>query len=67
MEKEGLWNPITLEDQNASLIELEDKAIKRAIEKGILEKADEEARNLITSFVGGYVDLSEYTVNYVEK
>lgn len=67
VEKEGLWNPITLEDQNASLIELKDKSIARAKERGIIEKADAEAKVIIENFVGSFVDLSEYKINYVVK
>ena len=58
------WNPITAEDYNGSLKELEEKATKRALERGILENAQENAETLITNFIGGLIDLSQYKLEY---
>ena len=62
-EKTGLGNPISASDFNSSLVELEDTARAKALDKGILEKADESARTIIGNFIGGMVD-STYTVEY---
>ncbi len=59
-EKEGTGNHISITDYNKSLIELENAAEQKAIDRGLLEKADASAQTLIRSFVGGLVDLSEY-------
>ena len=64
-EKEGLGNPISVSDYNDSLIELENTAEKKAISKGLLDKADENARRIVANFVSGIPGLEEYTVNCV--
>lgn len=55
-EKEGFWNPLTLEDYNISEIEFENSAKARAIDKGILDRADESAKKIIENFVRGLVE-----------
>ena len=61
-EKEGTGNHITIEDYNNSLIELENSAERKAVERGILDRADANAERMIRVFVGSLVDLSEYTL-----
>ncbi len=63
-EKEGIGNRITLEDYNNALIELEKNAKNKALEKGILERADESTERIIRSFIGSLVDTSAYTVAF---
>ena len=50
-EKSGLGNPISISDFNRSLVELEENARTRAVERGILERAGENAARLIDNFV----------------
>lgn len=64
-EKTGLGNPLSASDFNQSLVELENTAREKAIERGLLERADENAAALIENFVGGLVDLSVYTLHIV--
>lgn len=64
-EKSGLGNPVSVADFNTSLAELENTASEKALERGVLEKADENARLIIRGFVGSLVDLSRYTVSCV--
>ena len=64
-EKIGFANPITVEDYNASLAELEQTAVDKALERGLLERADANARQVITNFVGGLVDLSTVRITFV--
>jgi len=52
-EDTSMWNPITAEDYNGSLIELKARAQERAIERGILDMANSRAEELITGFVRG--------------
>ena len=66
-EKEGLWNKTGIDDFNDSLMEFEDAAKKKALEKGIIDKADEGAQKLISSFVDSLIDNDEYTVTYVTE
>ena len=66
-EKEGLWNKTGINDFNDSLIEFENAAKAKALEKGIIDKADEGAKKLIASFVDSLIDSDEYTVTYVTE
>lgn len=63
-EKEGLWNKTTISNYNDSLVEFEKAAKSKALEKGILEKADEGAGKMIESFVNSVVDTQDYTIEY---
>ena len=58
-------NPITAADYNGSLIELEERAQQRALDRGILDSAAENAKKLIEGFIGGLVDLNVYKVEFV--
>ena len=64
-EKTGLGNPISLADYNTSLSELQNNARNKAVEKGVLTRADENAEILIRNFVVSLVgaDAYEITVN----
>ncbi len=61
-ENQSILNPIKVEDYNDTLISLEEKAREKALERGILEKAEEKARSLVTNFVSSLVDTDTYTV-----
>ena len=64
-EKNGIGNRISVEDFNDSLIELERNAEAKAIEKGLLEKADANAADIIGNFIKGITGDTVYTVKYV--
>lgn len=61
-EKNGLGNPLSVSDFNGSLIELEEKARERALERGILEQADENARQIIETFIGRFPELRDWSI-----
>jgi hypothetical protein len=61
-EKNGLGNPLSVSDFNDALVELEDKARTRALERGLLEKAKENARRVVVNFIGGFLDLAVYDI-----
>ncbi len=63
-EQESLWNPLKLEDYNVSLKSFEDAAKKKAIDNGILDRADEQAKALITNFLGNNPYTSKYKVAF---
>ena len=63
-EKAGLGNPISAEDFNSSLIALERSAREKALERGLLEKAQENARIIIRNFIGGLVDPNRYVIRF---
>ena len=62
-EKTGISNAISVQDFNQSLIELEETAKNKAIDRGILNAADQNARMIISGFIEGLVDTDEYTVH----
>ena len=66
-EKTGLGNPLSVEDFNNSLVELEATARDKAIERGLLARSDENARALIRNLIGALVDLEEYTLEFARE
>lgn len=66
-ESKSVFTPLTLEDVNNSLIAVRDEATEQCIENGILEKAQNNAKILIESFISKTYDLSVYTVEYVQS
>jgi len=65
-EKEGLWNKIEMKNYNDSIKEFENAAKAKALDKGILTKADEGAQKIITSFVNSIIDNEEYTIEFTQ-
>ena len=63
-EKDSLWNPLKLEDYNMSLSEFEESAKEKALEGGILERSDEQARKLVNEFLGNYPSLADYEIKF---
>ena len=61
-EKEGLGNPISVADYNQSLIELEKNAEARALDRGILDRADENAVRVIENFIRSLMDTSGWEI-----
>lgn len=66
-EKEGLGNPFSINDFNMSLIDLENKAESKAIERGLLTRADENAKSVISNFIGSITDASKYKIEFMYK
>jgi cbb3-type cytochrome oxidase subunit 3 len=62
-EKDHLWNKMQLSDYNASLLEYEKAAEKKAKENGILDRADEQAEKLVLNFIRNIPDTSEFKVS----
>ena len=63
-EKESIWNPIKLEDYNMSLTDFENTARQKALENGILDRSDEQAKNLITNFIRNFSAFSDYKIEF---
>ena len=53
-----------MEDFNDSLAGFEDTARERAVKRGILEKADDQAKSVISNFVSSFPNVGDYTVVY---
>ena len=66
-EKDSLWNPLNIEDYNLSLTEFEDTARKKAYDSGILDRSDEQAKELIKNFVSNFPNTSEYEIEIVQR
>lgn len=57
-EKNGLGNKLGLEDFNKAQADLKEAATAKAIERGVLEKAEENAQMLIRNFIAGMLGNS---------
>lgn len=61
-EKDGLGTKIDIAEFNASLDQLRESSKANAIDKGLLEKADDNAVSLVQNFVEGLVVDYDYSV-----
>ena len=61
-EKKGLGTQIGVEDYNNAFIQLENTAADKAKTRGILEKAEENARTVVDNFIHSILDQDDYTV-----
>ena len=66
-EKQGIANRISAADFNESLVELEQTAREKAVERGLLTRADENARSIVRNFVGSLCDPTEYSLVFEVK
>lgn len=58
------WNPIKPKDFNNAQKEFKENAKINAINKGLLEKADAQAKTIIKNFVFQLVDVNEYSIEF---
>ncbi len=65
-EKEGLGNPVSVADFNDSLVELEETAREKALNRGILERASTSAEALVLQFAESLLDTEVYTFEIVQ-
>ncbi|MBO4458861.1 MAG: DUF4230 domain-containing protein [Butyrivibrio sp.] len=63
-EKDSLWNPLKLEDYNTSLTKFEEAAKQKAIDNGILEKSDAQAKTLIENFISNFPETAKYQIEF---
>ena len=61
-ERTGVGNPLSVQDFNDSLVELERTARAKALERGLLEKADENARAVVRNFISGMLGPGQYSI-----
>lgn len=69
-EKSGLFNPMKVEDFKSVYVESKEKMAARAIENGILDKAYENAKDIINKIVDNdLIRELEYTIEFenIEK
>ena len=61
-EKQGLGTRIGVEDYNNALTQLENTAADKAVARGILEKAEENAQTVVRNFIRSVLSEKDYTV-----
>lgn len=61
-EDSGLFTDLTLEDVGTSMDDYRDRITASAEESGLLDRASENAENMVYSVITGLVDQSIYTV-----
>ena len=66
-EKTSIFNPFSVSDVNDTIIELKASAEKKAIEKGLLDRADDNAKTLMKNFLKSTYGLDGYTIKTVVK
>ena len=47
-----------------SLVDFEDAARQKALENGILDRSDAQAKNLVTNFIRNFPAFSEYKIEF---
>jgi len=65
--KNGLFNDITFDDYNGFIAEQKLSMELKAIERGLLIRADQEARTLVQKFLDLLPGIEEYTVSIIRK
>lgn len=65
-EKSGVGNPVSVTDFNASLVELEANARQKAIDRGLLDRASDNAKQVLSNFVSGLMADTAYTLTVLE-
>ena len=66
-ERSGFGNPLSASDFNGSLVELEARAKGRAAERGMVEKADENAKRIVSNYIAGFLDPDVYEIVWVTE
>ena len=64
LDSESLFSRINLEKQNEALKAIEEQAINASKANGILEAADENAKNLIAGFMKSNDEYKDYNISY---
>ena len=63
-EEESIFRPITLEENNTAMKNLQETAEKDAIANGLLENAESNAKTILKAFFAQAFDLEEYEVQF---
>ncbi len=66
-EKESLWNSLNIEDYNISMSEFEETAERKAIDSGILERSNDQAKELIKNFITNMPGTEGYTIEFEQR
>ena len=63
-ESQSIFTPLHISDVNEAQIELKKQVEQTAIDNGILEEAEKNAKTIISGFLSGTMDLKNYTVTF---
>ena len=66
-EKESVFRPITLEENNESMGELQENAVKDAEANGLLDNARNNAEKILNNFFKNGKSLKEYQIEFIES
>lgn len=63
-EEESIFRPITLEENNIAMKNLQETAEKDAIANGLLKNAESNAKTILKAFFAQVFDLEEYKIKF---
>lgn len=66
-EENNIFSPITLTEHNDSLIQLRENALSDAINSGLYDRALDNAKTILTSFISQVYTSNEYNIIFSER
>lgn len=66
-EKTSIFNKLTLSDVNESLVELENKAVEKALSKDILKKASQNVEKMVGEFLRSIYSTTDLSIKVVTQ
>jgi hypothetical protein len=66
-EENNIFAPITLTEHNDSLIQLRENALSDAINSGLYDRALDNAKTILTSFISQVYPSNEYSIIFSER
>jgi hypothetical protein len=66
-EENNIFSPITLTEHNDSLIQLRENALSDAINSGLYDRALDNAKTILTSFISQVYPSTEYSIIFSER
>ena len=66
-EENNIFSPITLTEHNDSLIQLRENALSDAINSGMYDRALDNAKTILTSFISQVYPSNEYSIIFSER
>ena len=66
-EENNIFSPITLTEHNDSLVQLRENALSDAINSGLYDRALDNAKTILTSFISQVYPSNEYSIIFSER
>ena len=66
-EENNIFSPITLTEHNDSLIQLRENALSDEINSGLYDRALDNAKTILTSFISQVYPSNEYSIIFSER